>query len=58
MTFRNPGYPSSYTTAGTCNWTFDKCSSNICQIRLDYDEHTTAAPSSQGFCLTDTVIVS
>jgi len=51
---RNPGYPSTYTTAGTCTWTFEKCSSNICQIRLDYDQHTTAAPSNQGFCLTDT----
>merc|ERR1719431_1683852 len=42
---RNPGYPSSYTTAGTCKWTFTKCSTDVCQIRLDYDEHSTAAPS-------------
>jgi len=52
---RNPGFPSGYTEAGTCTYTFEKCSSDVCQIRLDYETHTTAAPSVNGFCLTDTV---
>ena len=32
---RNPGYPSSYTpsSAGTCTFTINKCSDNICQLR-------------------------
>ena len=32
---RNPGYPSSYTptSSGTCTFTINKCSDNICQLR-------------------------
>ena len=32
-------YPSSYTpsTTGTCTFTINKVSSDICQLRLDYD---------------------
>jgi len=35
---RNPGYPSSYTatSAGTCTFTIKKVSSDICQLRLDF----------------------
>ena len=31
---RNPGYPSGYTTAGTCSYKLQKCDPNICQIRF------------------------
>ena len=29
----NPGYSSTYSTAGQCSLTVKKCASNICQIR-------------------------
>ena len=51
--FRNPGYSGSYSTAGTCTWTFPKTSSDICRIRLEFEELTTAAPTTQGECSTD-----
>jgi len=50
---RNPGYPSTYTTAGTCTWTLGKSSTNICMIRLDFDESSVAQPGSTGICATD-----
>merc|ERR1711936_425616 len=36
---RNPGYPSSYTptSAGTCSFTINKASDDICQLRLDFE---------------------
>jgi|ERR1712037_157077 len=39
---RNPGYPSSYTasSAGTCTFTFNKVSDDICQLRLDFQTFT------------------
>merc|ERR1719373_1209431 len=35
---RNPGYPSTYTptTGGTCVFTINKVSDDICQLRLDF----------------------
>merc|ERR1712106_204340 len=35
---RNPGYPSAYTPTGTgtCSFTINKCCSDICQLRLDF----------------------
>ncbi|XP_023330808.1 uncharacterized protein LOC111703166 [Eurytemora carolleeae] len=32
----NPGFPSTYNTAGTCTYTINKVSSDICQLRLDF----------------------
>ena len=53
----NPGYPSSYTTAETCSWTFEKSQSDVCMIRLDFEALTLAAPQSgttpNGACTTD-----
>ena len=43
---RNPGYSSSYSTAGTCTWTLAKSQTNICQIRLDFDESSISQPSN------------
>jgi len=50
---RNPGFPSSYSTAGTCTWTLSKCSSDICQMRLDFETHSIAQPDTAGACTTD-----
>merc|ERR1712014_101905 len=35
---RNPGYPSTYTpsSTGSCAFTISKISSDICQLRLDF----------------------
>lgn len=52
----NPGYPSSYTSAGTCTWSIPKTQSDVCFIRLDFDVFTIAAPdaaTSVGQCTTD-----
>jgi len=54
---RNPGYPSGYSTAGTCEWTIDKCQNNICQIRLDFETMEIADPevsaTTTGLCSSD-----
>ena len=34
---QNPSYPSSYTTAGSCEYSVNPLSSDICQLRLDFD---------------------
>jgi len=54
----NPGYSDYYTTSGTCEWTVTKSRTDICFIRFDFDELTTAAPDSTttaslGKCTTD-----
>ena len=49
----DPGYPGSYTSAGTCTYTLTKSSSDICRIRLDFVEATLASPDSKGACTTD-----
>lgn len=49
----NPGYPSFYSTAGTCKYTLTKSSSDICRIRLDFVDATLASPDSKGACTTD-----
>merc|ERR1711997_19451 len=52
---RNPGYPSSYTptSSGTCSFTINKCSDNICQLRLDFQTmtgYTVGTDTSKGQC--------
>lgn len=46
----NPGYPSGYSTAGSCAFTFSRASTKICQIRLDFDNFVLAAPTTSGSC--------
>jgi len=62
----NPGYSSTYSTAGQCSLTV-KTSSNICQVRLDFvnfviaDPDGTAGAAASGTatqCLTDMFTVS
>jgi len=49
---RNPGYPSSYTptTAGTCAYTIQKVSADICQLRLDFQTFSGFAVPTGGAC--------
>jgi len=56
----NPSYPSNYvpsSTPTTLTYTINKCSSDICRIRLDYDLFVLTAPltaqATQGQCSTD-----
>merc|ERR1712109_174671 len=34
----NPSYPTTYTTTGTCIFTVTPLSTDICQLRLDFDD--------------------
>ena len=44
---RNPGYPSTYSTSGTCEWKIDKSQDDICQIRLDFESMEIADPDGR-----------
>ena len=55
----NPGYPSSYTptsTPMTISYTINKSSSDICRIRLDFDQFVLSAPVTTGVDATPGVI--
>merc|ERR1712183_924621 len=49
---RNPGYPSSITptATGTCSFTIDKVSDDICQLRLDFQTMTGYTATTAGVC--------
>jgi len=56
--FTNPGFPSTYSTTGSCSFTVAKSQDDICQLRLDFDtlamgvmpQITIAANSNYGCC--------
>ena len=57
--FQNSGYPSTYSSVGSCQLTVNKCSSNVCQLRLDFDNMVLAQPESTDHqCQDDQFIVS
>lgn len=43
---RNPNYPGTYQDSGTCTWTFEKCQTDICRIRLDYETFSIQQPDN------------
>lgn len=52
----SPAYPAARTTAGNCVYMINRCSSEICQIRLDFVAATLAQPmpagnAAQGDCV-------
>jgi len=48
----NPSYPSAYTTTGTCSYTVSRCSTEICQVRLDFFKAVLQQPkSTTGSCV-------
>merc|ERR1711990_20132 len=49
---RNPGYPSVYTptSAGTCSFTINKESDDICQLRLDFQTLSGYTATTAGAC--------
>lgn len=50
----NPGYPSAHTATGACSYGVTRCSSEICQIRLDFVVTEVDQPvAATGLCTTD-----
>merc|ERR1719510_798904 len=49
---RNPGYPSTYTpsSTGTCVFTVSKVSSEVCQLRLDFETMSGFVTTTAGAC--------
>jgi len=49
---RNPGYPSTYTpsSTGTCTFSISKISSDICQLRLDFETMSGFVTATAGTC--------
>ena len=57
--FQNSGYPSTYDSVGACGATINKCSSGICQIRLDFYDFVLAQPEGTDHqCQDDQFIIS
>merc|ERR1719330_2220907 len=52
---RNPNYPSSYTptSAGTCSYTINKVSDDVCQLRLDFQTMSGFYTGTSGACGVD-----
>jgi len=48
---QNPSYPSSYTTAGDCAYNVKPISSDICQLRLDFDNFDITETLGTGACV-------
>ena len=46
LSSRNPNYPGTYQDSGTCTWTFEKCQTDICRIRLDYETFSIQQPDN------------
>ena len=53
---KNPGYPSTYSTTGSCSYSVTPVSTDICQLRLDLDNfditETTAGICTDSFAVT------
>lgn len=49
----NVGFPAARAEMGACNYMITRCSSDICQIRLDYKSFVLNQPSSGGGCGTN-----
>jgi len=57
--FQNTGYPSTYDNVGSCQLTINKCSTNVCQLRLDFDNFVVQQPeSTDHVCQSDQFVVS
>merc|ERR1740129_2372488 len=53
---QNPSYPTGYTTTGNCIYTVTPLSSDICQLRLDFDNFD-LVETTTGVC-TDSLTIS
>merc|ERR1712165_205550 len=53
---QNPSYPTTFTTSGACAYTVAPLSSDICQMRLDFDNFD-ITETAAGVC-TDSMVVT
>ena len=42
---QNPGYPSTYGATNSLSYTVNKCSDDICWLRLDFETFSSVAPT-------------
>ena len=54
---QNPSYPTTYTTAGSCAYSVSPVSSEICQLRLDFQNFDITDVVTTGLC-TDSFSIS
>merc|ERR1739844_487658 len=50
----NPSYPTAYSTTGSCSYTVTRCSTDICQVRLDFFKVVLQQPTSTTGSCTNT----
>jgi len=43
---QNPNFPNAYASAAAISYTINKCSSDVCTLRLDFETFTTAGPTT------------
>ena len=59
---QNPGFPSVYSETSSLTYTINKCSSDVCAVRLDFETFTTRGPTSteeaSGGVCSDSFVVS
>merc|ERR1712008_359216 len=53
---QNPSYPTGYTTTGTCTFSVTPLNTNICQLRLDFDNFD-IVETTAGVC-TDSLTIA
>merc|ERR1711963_804962 len=46
----NPSFPTAYSTAGACEYTVSPLNSEICQLRLDFDNFGLGETATTGVC--------
>lgn len=57
--FVNPYYPDAYDGTGSCQLTIQKIHSDVCQIRLDFENLSIGNPEPVNhICSTDQLLVS
>ena len=59
---QNPDFPSVYSETSSLTYTIEKCSPDVCAVRLDFETFTTAGPSAtdetNGGACTDSFVVT
>jgi len=53
---QSPGYPAA-APLGMCSYTMNKCDSNICQFRLEFEDVIMSGPE-MGDCMNDTITIT
>ena len=59
---QNPSFPSVYSSETALTYTINKCSCDVCSVRLDFETFTTAGPTAttevNGGACTDSFVVT